>query len=122
MRFRFSNQNNDSPSFYSLLFNILLVVIGIDSLLDARQQKGEFLLIALGLFCLIVGGSEIYRNAVGLIKNKKCKGDFDRGCDLDYNPQTGTYERRDRSLYCPYCGTAVKGDFEFCKHCGKRLP
>ena len=122
MRFRFSKSYNDSPSFYNLLFHILLVVIGIDSLLDAVQGKGNFVLMAVGLFCVIVGSLEVYRNGVGLIKNRKRKRDFDRGYGLDYNPQTGTYESRDRSQYCPYCGTSVMGDFEFCKHCGKRLP
>lgn len=24
--------------------------------------------------------------------------------------------------FCPYCGTAVQGDFEFCNNCGKKLP
>ncbi len=24
--------------------------------------------------------------------------------------------------FCPYCGTAVADDFEFCNNCGKKLP
>ena len=24
--------------------------------------------------------------------------------------------------FCPYCGTPVSGDFEYCNHCGKKLP
>ena len=24
--------------------------------------------------------------------------------------------------FCPYCGTSVAGDFEFCNNCGKKLP
>ncbi len=24
--------------------------------------------------------------------------------------------------YCPYCGAAVQGDFDFCPKCGKKLP
>lgn len=24
--------------------------------------------------------------------------------------------------YCPYCGNAVKEDFDFCPKCGKKLP
>ena len=24
--------------------------------------------------------------------------------------------------FCPYCGNEVKGDFEFCNKCGKKLP
>lgn len=24
--------------------------------------------------------------------------------------------------FCPYCGTAVSGDFAFCNNCGRKLP
>ena len=27
-----------------------------------------------------------------------------------------------KTRFCPYCGTAAKQDFEFCKNCGKKLP
>ena len=26
------------------------------------------------------------------------------------------------SRFCPYCGNAVEGDFEYCNKCGKKLP
>lgn len=26
------------------------------------------------------------------------------------------------SVYCPYCGAKVEGDFTFCNKCGKKLP
>lgn len=26
------------------------------------------------------------------------------------------------SSFCPYCGTPVAEDFEYCNHCGKKLP
>lgn len=26
------------------------------------------------------------------------------------------------SAYCPYCGTPVQTDFEFCNKCGRKLP
>lgn len=26
------------------------------------------------------------------------------------------------SKFCPYCGTPVALDFEYCNHCGKKLP
>lgn len=32
-----------------------------------------------------------------------------------------TYNKADNK-YCPYCGTAVADDFEYCNNCGKRLP
>ena len=35
--------------------------------------------------------------------------------------QTGTYQSGD-SAFCPYCGTAVEEDYEYCNKCGKKLP
>lgn len=26
------------------------------------------------------------------------------------------------SKFCPYCGTKVEADYEFCNNCGKKLP
>ena len=34
--------------------------------------------------------------------------------------KTGT--GRSGSRFCPFCGTAVRDDFEFCDQCGKKLP
>ena len=35
------------------------------------------------------------------------------------NSNTGTSAM---SRFCPYCGTKVESDFEFCNQCGKKLP
>ena len=121
MRFRFSNQHDKSPSFFGLLFGLLVSGIGVDNLIDALRQRDSLTLWALSLFCLVVGITEIYRNAKGLIKQRKRKQEFELGYDLGYNTETGEHDDRDRSQYCPYCGRKVRGDFEFCKHCGKRL-
>ena len=37
--------------------------------------------------------------------------------DADTVPQSNTVNR-----FCPYCGTAVAEDFEYCNSCGKQLP
>ena len=39
------------------------------------------------------------------------------------NPQATTQKKNDvDNKFCPYCGTPVEGDFEFCNNCGKKLP
>ncbi|MEA4988939.1 MAG: zinc-ribbon domain-containing protein [Anaerovorax sp.] len=34
----------------------------------------------------------------------------------------GIEENENKIAFCPYCGTKVSADFEFCSKCGKRLP
>lgn len=36
------------------------------------------------------------------------------------NNQTST--QNSTSKFCPYCGTKVETDYEFCNNCGKKLP
>ena len=39
------------------------------------------------------------------------------------NPQSETQETSNvDNKFCPYCGTPVAEDFDFCNNCGKRLP
>ena len=39
------------------------------------------------------------------------------------NPQANTQKKNDvDNKFCPYCGTRVAGDFEYCNNCGKKLP
>ena len=39
------------------------------------------------------------------------------------NPQSETQETSNiDNKFCPYCGTPVAEDFEFCNNCGKKLP
>lgn len=28
----------------------------------------------------------------------------------------------EKSLFCPYCGNPIQGDYEYCNKCGKKLP
>ena len=39
------------------------------------------------------------------------------------NPHAAAQENSDvDNKFCPYCGTPVADDFEFCNKCGKKLP
>ena len=38
------------------------------------------------------------------------------------NTNTKTPKPDEDSNFCPYCGTAVEEDFEYCNKCGKKLP
>ena len=44
---------------------------------------------------------------------------FNDGYDAFGRPDT---DDQQESLFCPYCGTPVEGDFEYCHKCGKKLP
>ena len=37
-------------------------------------------------------------------------------------PKNTESETSPENRFCPYCGTPVAGDFEFCNYCGKKLP
>ncbi|MDF2540646.1 MAG: hypothetical protein K0S47_364 [Herbinix sp.] len=37
-----------------------------------------------------------------------------------YNKEKG--QGSNESRFCPYCGTRVENDYEFCNQCGKKLP
>jgi len=39
------------------------------------------------------------------------------------SPQSDNQVKNDvDNKFCPYCGTPVAGDFEYCNNCGKKLP
>lgn len=42
---------------------------------------------------------------------------FGNDNEKDFPDQTS-----DKNKFCPYCGNAVEGDFEYCNKCGKKLP
>ena len=43
---------------------------------------------------------------------------FGQKYDRTQNHSSG----RNDSAFCPYCGTKVEGDYQFCNKCGKELP
>ena len=85
------------------------------------------------VFMVIAIVSAVYnfKNATG--KNRYSEYDItESGEEPDpFNTRFGnnedTFKRwtpnnNSSSRYCPYCGTKVENDFEFCNQCGRKLP
>ncbi len=116
------------PSMMSGVVGIFMIGFGILWTVLAAQASGIFALFGVlwtGIAIVITVYN--FKNAT----NKYRYSQFDI-TDSDEepdplnerfgNPRT-TYERPDAdNKFCPYCGTAVQDDFEFCNSCGKKLP
>lgn len=117
------------PSMMGGIIGIFMIGFGILWTLMAARASGIFALF--GIFWTgIAIAITVYnfKNATG--KNRYSTFDI---TDASEEPdplnerfgriQKDTQETSDvDSKFCPYCGTAVKGDFEFCNQCGKKLP
>lgn len=117
------------PSMMGGIIGIFMIGFGILWTLMAARASGIFALFGI-LWTGIAIAITVYnfKNATG--KNRYSTFDI---TDASEEPdplnerfgriQEDTQETSDvDSKFCPYCGTAVKGDFEFCNQCGKKLP
>ena len=120
------------PSMMGGVVGIFMVCFGIFWTVMAAQASGF-----MAIFGIIWTGIAIsitvynFKNATG--KNRYSEYDItEEGEEPDpFNTRFGdredTFERwipNDNSTnkYCPYCGTRVENDFEFCNQCGRKLP
>lgn len=118
------------PSFMGGVMSILVGLFGVVwTVLAAGAGGGPFALFGI-IFVAIAVVQAIYnfKNATG--KNRYSSFDITDG-DEEPDPwnerfgnsQSYTQINDDTdSKYCPYCGTAVQNDFEYCNNCGKKLP
>lgn len=119
------------PSMMSGVVCIFVALFGVFWTVGAVSMGAGFMGIFGIIFIAIAIVNAIYnfKNATG--KNRYSTFDItEDGEEPDpWNERFG--EKREAaykpdintdSKYCPYCGTAVGKDFEFCNNCGKRLP
>lgn len=117
------------PSMMSGVAGIFMIGFGILWTVIASQASGIFALFGV-LWTGIAVVTTIYnfKNATG--KNRYSAYDI---TDVNEEPdplnerfgnsQKNTQEKHiSDNKFCPYCGTSVKADFEFCNNCGKKLP
>lgn len=118
------------PSFMSGIVGIFVALFGVLwTVVAAVNGGGIFALFGL-IFVAIAVIQVIYnfKNATG--KNRYSQYDIteDNEEPDPFNERFDGYtefpERRCRgnNKFCPYCGTELGGDFEFCNNCGKKLP
>ncbi len=117
------------PSMMSGVVGIFMIGFGIIWTVIAAQASGIFALFGVLWTCIAIAITVYnFKNATG--KNRYSAYDItDSNEEPDPlnqrfgNAQEATPKQNDvDNKFCPYCGTAVKGDFEFCNNCGKKLP
>lgn len=114
------------PSIIGGIGSLLVGLFGVIWTVMAANADGILALFGL-IFIAVAVMMAIYhfKNATG--KNRYSVYDI---TDADEEPDPldrhfGTPKPADtdsNSEFCPYCGTAVKKDYEYCNKCGKRLP
>lgn len=117
------------PSMMSGVVGIFMIGFGIIWTVIAAQASGIFALFGVLWTCIAIAITVYnFKNATG--KNRYSAYDItDSNEEPDPfnqrfgNAQEATPKQNDvDNKFCPYCGTAVQGDFEFCNNCGKKLP
>ena len=118
------------PSFMGGVMSILVGLFGVVwTVIAASAGGGVFALFGI-IFIAVAVVQAIYnfKNATG--KNRYSAFDITDGSEEPDplnerfgNPQTNSQKKNDiDNEFCPYCGTPVAGDFEYCNNCGKKLP
>ena len=116
------------PSMMGGFVGIFMIGFGILWTVLAAQASAIFALFGVLWTCVAIGMTIYnFKNATG--KNRYSAFDItDENEEPDPlnqrfgNPQTNTQKNDIDSKFCPYCGTPVAGDYEYCNNCGKKLP
>ena len=127
------------PSRMSGFVGIFVALFGIFWTIMAAGMGGGFIAIFGILFVVIAVVNVVYnfKNATG--ENRYSEYDitetgeepdpfnecFGKSSDYwyDYSSDNNTSgTQTNSSKFCPYCGTKVEADYEFCNNCGKKLP
>ena len=114
------------PSMMSGFVGIFMIFFGIVWTVIASQASGIFALFGVFWTCMAIAITVYnFKNATG--KNRYSAYDItDSSEEPDplnqkFGSPTATNDKKNNK-FCPYCGTAVEDDFEFCNNCGKKLP
>ena len=111
------------------VMSIAVAIFGIFwTITAAGIGAGPFALFGLVFIAIaVIQAVYHFKNATG--KNRYSAFDITDGneepdpLNVRFGGQTESADSADSGhRFCPYCGTAVASDFEFCSHCGKKLP
>ena len=127
------------PSMMNGIVGIFVALFGVFWTIMAAGMGGGFMAI-FGIFFIAIAVMNViynFKNATG--KNRYSEYDiteeteepdpfnerFNTDSDYWYNYSSDnnkTPSQNTGSKFCPYCGTKVEADYEFCNNCGKKLP
>ena len=111
------------PSMMSGVMGIFVVLFAVFWTIAAASMGGGFM-VPFGLIFIGIGITQVIYNFNQRYGQSYDQNDysepypgFNDGYDAFGRPDVDT-----DSSFCPYCGTPVEGDFEYCHKCGKKLP
>ncbi len=115
------------PSLMSGVVGIFMICFGVLWTVLAAQSS-----LFVALFGVVWTGIAVVTTVYNLknATNKNRHSSFDI-VDAEEEPDplnerfSDTSQAKGKSTdnrFCPYCGTAVEADFDFCNNCGKKLP
>lgn len=137
-----SSQNGNRSPRESFIFSIFTVLFMLYWTASAIKSGAPIIFWAfglLGLYTTVRGAINQYRK----LKNSKNGGQYSQYTDYRSAGGTDPWDRNFRSdvqqdadgyitesypvpgtsaNFCPYCGSQVKSDHDFCKNCGRQLP
>jgi hypothetical protein len=118
------------PSFQSGIASIAVGIFGVIWTISAASMGGGIMALFGIVFIGVAVSNAIYsfKNATG--QNRY--SEFDIVDEHEEPDPLNAYFGADRSpepqeesvdhAFCPYCGSPVQPDFDFCSKCGKKLP
>ena len=118
------------PSFISGIMCVLVGLFGVVwTVIAASAGGGVFALFGV-VFIAIAVIQAVYNFKNATSKNRYSAFDItDHAEEPDpLNERFGSTEQnaghtgRSDSSFCPYCGTPVEEDYEYCANCGRKLP
>ncbi len=120
------------PSFMGGIVGIFVIIFGVFWTVMAFSMVGSsggglIIFPLFGIMFIVIG----IANTVYNFKNATGKNRFSTFDIVDSSEESDPFDRfidnekpqqKEGSRFCPYCGTAVEGEFSFCPKCGKDLP
>ncbi len=118
------------PSFMGGIMSILMGLFGVVWTVLALGMGGGIFALFGVIFVVVAVVQAVYNFRNATSKNRYSAFDItDNGEEPDpLNERFGSPQSGERnqdgvhSKFCPYCGTSVGKDYEFCDNCGKKLP
>lgn len=115
------------PSMMSAIVGIFVAIFGVIWTVIAATMGGGIFAIFGVVFVGFAITMVIYNFKNATSKNRYSAFDITSGEEEPdpLNERLGgdmTEDVEIDSSFCPYCGNAVKEEYEFCNRCGKKLP
>lgn len=113
------------PSFRGGVGSIFAAVFGVIWIIGAAAvTRGAGIIgVIFPLFGLAFVGFAVF-NAMYEFKNATSENRYSEYDIVDDDEESDPLNERfgGENMFCPYCGTKINEDFEYCPKCGKRLP